>query len=512
MTFILILVGYAQSVFAQTYFSNRYEYFGWTEVPWNVVQTDSGYMTFGGVNTDATLINGIGVMHVDSFGNVLWKKYFGDTQVFNYFPGGPGSLVSTQGGGYIMAGSVDDSTGDSDALLYKFDYKGDTLWTKKYGDNSWQAAIQCKVTSDGGFIIIGKTTTYDPDPGEGDFWLIKSDSLGNIEWDTIYGGQYDDYGLSIDVCDDGGYILAGTTRSYGVNSGPFSNNATNKYVIKVDNAGVEEWSVVIGNEFGECLWNVQQTLDGGYIIGGCVMYDDLQAISRPNLIKLDSLGNIEWNTTYGQIRFNTTLYMVRELSDGSFISAGQVHDPFGGHGMGLVIKTAANGDSLWYRTHDLLQGAMSWNHFRDIKPTSDGGFVATGYVWPADVGDTGSQDIWIVKLDSMGCEVENCFTGVSDVQFSKDELQFTVYPNPFSGTATVKLNIEPAYRTGRNGTPNVDLRVYDITGRRVRTYSLSKGQTTLTLKANEIGTGMFLVRLISNDRLSASQRIVILEY
>ena len=477
------------------YFNNRYDFYGFPEVPWNIIKTDSGYMTFGGVNDDFTLINSVGIMHIDSTGNLLWKKSFGRSG-FSYYTGGPGSLVKTIDGGYAIGGSVQDSTGNDDAMLYKFNKYGDTLWTQGYGDGAFQAGRQCKKTADSGYIIIGVTASSDP---LGDFWLIKTDSLGNIEWDITYGGGGVEDGLSVGLCTDGGYILAGT-------SGP-NTNLADAYVIKTDSLGNEQWNRTFGSPLSSWAWNVEQTSDGGYIVGGGLMDDNLQSTSRPYIIKLDSAGNTEWYRTNGPIRFNTTVFMVRELADGSFISAGQVTDFMGSHGMGLVLKLAANGDSIWYRTHEILAGIDSENRYRDIRLTDDGGFIAAGWLKP-DPPDTGGQDMWITKMDSCGCLYLGCdsvcqqLVGIEDVELDDEDFGFIVYPNPFSGTATVKLNQQIAIH-------NSQLYIFDITGRKVKSYLVPEHNSTLTLFADEIGVGMFFVQLSDENEVVATRKVIV---
>ena len=181
---IIVFLLFPFLLISQQYFNERYDYTGYPEVMFNIVEIDSGYLAIGGMN-DSDLYNQIAVIYIDTSGNEVWKKNYG-TQFTHYFAGGPGSLIKLNGGGYAMGGGIKDN-GNSDAMLFRFNDSGDTLWTKSYGDSSWQTGKQCKQTLDGGFIIVGGTEANDPD---GDYWLIKTDSLGNVNGTLLMVGYF----------------------------------------------------------------------------------------------------------------------------------------------------------------------------------------------------------------------------------------------------------------------------------------------------------------------------------
>ena len=467
----------------QTYFSERYNFIGW-EVIFSILELDSTYLCVAGADSGSS---GVLLNFINKEGNLLTQKFYSELGNILY-AGGPGSLIKTGDGGFALAGSDLEYV-----MLWKFDQNGDTLWTRRYGDTSYfQSAKQCKQTLDGGYVIIGQTATYDID---GDFWLIKTDSMGNIEWDTTYGGVEYEFGISVDVCVDGGYVLAGTTRSYGQDIG----STSDIYVIKVDSVGAEEWSGVYGGPYGEAIWNVQAMSDGGYVVAGGLVDNAPGGFpySKPYLIKIDAAGNTVWEKTYGPVRFQTTLRMARELPDGSIIACGHTTDSIGFHGEGLVLKVSGQGDSIWFRTPEIISGSSSENFLYDIQHTIDNGFISAGWLVPSSP-DTGGQDMWVLKMDSMGCEVENCFVGVEE--FEMPDVEMIIYPNPFNFEATVlfdKLNID------------AQLTIYDVTGRLVGGYTISKNQKSLTLTAKEIGTGIFFLRLGNEHLTLNSQKVII---
>jgi hypothetical protein len=139
-----------------------------------------------------------------------WDKTFGGSDCDGAY-----CVEQTSDGGYIVAGYTRSyGAGGDDAWLIKTDFKGNEQWNKTFGDSAWDGAYCVKQTSDGGYIVTGWKGYYVDDPRT-NVWLIKTDSEGNREWDKTFGGSGYDEGYSVKQTPDGGYIIAGETRSCG---------------------------------------------------------------------------------------------------------------------------------------------------------------------------------------------------------------------------------------------------------------------------------------------------------
>jgi len=204
-------------------------------------------------------------------------------------------------------------------------------WSKTFGGSGWDVANSVQQTSDGGYIIAGRTDSYGAGPG--DAWLIKTDSSGKEEWSKTFGGSGHDRANSVQQTSDGGYIIAGRTNSYGAGS----NDA---WLIKTDSSGKEEWSKTFDSRYDGAN-SVQQTLDGGYIIAGYTGsygpgYDDAW------LIKTDSSGKEEWSKTFGDPRRyrDDRAYSIQQTLDGGYIIAGYTESYGAGDHDAWLIKLA----------------------------------------------------------------------------------------------------------------------------------------------------------------------------
>jgi TolB-like protein len=217
----------------------------------------------------------------------------------------------------------------------------------------------------------------------------KKDGEPLITFERTYGGDAADEGYSVNQTKDGGYIIAGQTRS------SFGAGGWDIYLIKTDSLGDTLWTRTYGGSSTEEQTaneqSIQQTSDGGYIITGAIRYTGL-SLNDVLLIKTDSLGNTLWTQTYGGPADDLG-FAVLETTDGGYIIVGEKGGP--GNSDLYLIKTNASGNPIWTKTY----GGPIRDVASSIQKTSDGGYIITG--WTRSFG-TGVQDIWLLKTDSLG--------------------------------------------------------------------------------------------------------------
>lgn len=243
-----------------------------------------------------------------------WSKTFGGADYDC-----PNSVQQTSDGGYIFAGETSScGAGSVDLWLVKTDPVGNKVWDKTFGGAHDDGARSVQKTSDGEYIIAGETSSYGA--GSFDFWLVKTDSARNKEWDKTFGGEDSDKAESVQQTSDAGYIIAG-------------HSGGDAWLIKTDSAGNKEWDRTFGGAASDEARSVQQTSDGGYIIAGDTSsygagYADFW------LVKTDSAGNEEWDKTFGG-ESDDKAEVVQQTSDGGYIIAGYAesyYDPYGASG------------------------------------------------------------------------------------------------------------------------------------------------------------------------------------
>ena len=353
--------------------------------------SDGGYVatglteTYGAGDYDAWLIK------TDSNGNEFWNKTFGE-ETREWALGGQ----QTSDYGYIIVGSA-YTDNVIDVYLIKTYENGQEDWSKKIDwDGYKEHGYFVQQTSDGGYIVCAKTTNTLT--GFYDIWLIKTDSNGNEEWNQTYGGDAQEAGFVVREIDDG-YIIIGHTSSFG------SGNS-DVWLIKTDEDGNEIWSQTYGGANSDDGNDVQQ-IDGGYIIiGSTSSYGD--GDNDFYLIKTDENGNEEWYQTFDGSGVETDIEImgygsgmsILETSNG-YIMMGTTDASYGSGSLDiLVIETDENGNELWNQTY----GGSGIDEGYWMNETSDGGYILCGAT--QSYGPLGTNG-WLIKIDSNGNELWN---------------------------------------------------------------------------------------------------------
>lgn len=312
----------------------------------SVQQTeDGGYVVAGWMEWFGPGLYAVYLVKTNSLGDTLWARtYGGSVSNFGY------SVQQTEDGGYIVAGSTNSfGAGNFDVYLIRTDSLGDTLWTRTYGGNSpdWGSCV--RQTQDRGYIVTGYTDSFGA--GTRDVYLIKTDSLGDTLWARTYGGTNLDGGNCVCPTQDGGYIVTGWTDSFG--AGEYD-----VYLIKVDSLGDTMWSRTYGGDGEDQGYSVQQTEDGEYVVAGWTESFGLGS-EDACLIKIDSLGDTIWTRTYGgssRDKGNS----VEQTSEGGYIVAGWSRSFCADGSDVYLVKTNSLGDALWSRTYG--GDSYEWGH------------------------------------------------------------------------------------------------------------------------------------------------------
>jgi uncharacterized delta-60 repeat protein len=347
-----------------------------------IQSSDGGYVVAGYTGSFGAGNDDFYVVKLDSSGNVEWTKTIGGSAIDYAL-----SIIQSSDGGYVVAG-WGFRLGNGAFYVVKLDSSGNVQWTKAIDGANWDQAFSIIQSRDGGYVVAGGTWSFGA--GSADMYVVKLDSSGNVEWTKTIGGGSDDEAWSIIQSSDGGYVVAGFTRSFGAGS-------ADMYVVKLDSSGNVEWTKTIGGGAGEEAWSIIQSSDGGYVVAGFT-----RSFGAGNgdmyVVKLDSSGNVQWTKTIGG-SFDDEARSIIQSSDGGYVVAGFTRSFGAGNGDMYVVKLDSSGNVVWTKT---IGGSAS-DGANSIIQSRDGGYVVAGYT--ASFG-TGGDDMYVVKLapdGTLGC-------------------------------------------------------------------------------------------------------------
>lgn len=290
-------------------------------------------------------------------------------------------------------------------------------WQKSYGGTGIDKAREAHPTADGGFIVIGTSGSNDGDVsanyGQKDIWIIKTDSVGTIEWQKNYGGSEEDVAQSIQQTFDGGYIVGATTFS---NDSDVSGNhgLSDFWIFKLDSVGNILWSKVYGGSQLDNIYALTQIADSGYLVAGSTDSNDGDVFGNHGLsdywvLRLNKVGDTLWTKCYG----GTGIDVCRDaeqINGGNFILAGysnsnngDLTNNIGGYDYWVVKIDRKNDTIIWQYSYGGTYDDMAYS----ITQCPDLGYLLVGSSYSNDVnvsghsstvGPTGNSDVWTLKL------------------------------------------------------------------------------------------------------------------
>jgi len=346
---------------------------------------------------------------------IQWQRAMGGTTTDIAY-----AAQQTADGGYIVAGNTDSNDGDvtgnhggDDAWLVKLDGTGAISWQRAAGGTSTDKFYAVQQTPDGGYIAAGYTGSSNGDVamnhGDLDAWVVKFDALGAIVWEHTYGGVSTEVAYAITTTADGGYVFAGTSRSFAL---PGNHGLEDFWVVKLSGSGGELWQQQYGGSSDEQPYSVVQLVDGDYLVSGMTASSDGDVTGQHGaqdawVVKVGSSGTLLWQSCLGGTGYDYA-YKARQTADGGSIMAASATsndgDVSGNHSVyndAWIVKLDATGGITWQK----MLGGSSSDRAKDIQQTADGGYVFIGDADSQDgdlSGNIGIADIWLVKTDALG--------------------------------------------------------------------------------------------------------------
>ncbi len=453
------------------------------------------------------------LVKLDSNGSLLWQQSLGGAgdDVAN-------SIKQTPDGGYIVAGystshnfDVSGNHGGEDYWIVRLDGNGKIIWQKSFGGTKNERAYSIELTTDGGYVIAGASTSNDGDVTKHhgdttntDYWIIKIDRDGNLRWQKSLGGFNNDVAYSIRQTADRGFIIAGSSYSVDTIGADitFSHGTVDFWVVKLDSMGVLKWQRSYGGSQFDEAYSIDLTSDGGYIAAGyttSVNGDVTKNFGQSDvwIIKLDSIGNLMWQKSAGGSDIDGGL-SIKQTFDRGYILAGstvsnddEVHGNHGGNDY-WVLKLDSTGNLQWQKT----LGGPGEEFALSIIQTADSGYVVAGSS-DFDGGDVNGnhnhEDFWIVKLGSKEMNTV--------IPSKNPSYTFTNFPNPFSDKTTLVL---PESIKGKSF-----LFLYNLLGEELRRITIPEKTNRIVIEREGLTNGVFVYRLICEGRIIGTGNIIV---
>jgi hypothetical protein len=379
------------------------------------------------------------------------------------------AIINTTDGGYAILGHAQSMDGDVttksnesyDYWLLKYDATNQLEWQKTYGGSADDRGADLIQTSDGGYVIVGKSKSNDFEVSENagfdDFWVVKLDSNGSVSWENSFGFAGSDIPYSIIQTNDDGYLLTGVldvsaSNGQGDRNSILSRHAGGDYwVIKLNSNGVKQWSNYFGGSFTDTAYDAIQTEDDGYIIVGSSDSNDVDITNNRGtydfwIIKISATGNLVWEKSLGGSEIDEA-HAISKSADGNYLIAGDTRSSDlnisqnNGAADLWVIKITPEGTLLWEKS----LGGSNFDVGRSISKTQDNGFLISGSSRSTNASfssNKGQNDAWVVKINNSGNLEWQKTIGGSEVDFFYD---------------AVELNDQTVVAVGDSNSSNEDI-------------------------------------------------------
>lgn len=336
---------------------------------------DGGFAVVGYTSSAGSGGEDAYLVRVGPAGRVLWEKSFGGAGDDNGW-----AIHQTGDGGFVLAGFTKSrGAGGFDCYLVKTDASGKEQWSATYGGESDDRCWSLGATSDGGFVLVGETQSLGK--GAEDCYLVKTDALGKEVWSRVYGGEKSDRCFSIALVDDGGFMLAGQTHSFGAGD-------RDVYVVRTDAAGRLEWSRTYGGSASDVGHFVTATAAGSYVVTGYTT-SFAERGDDPFLVKLDATGKTIWERVVPVAGLTHTLSGV-ETPEGGLLLAGFRVSEKQDSNSALLVSVDKEARLEWIK--ELFPTGSGRSLGYGVRSTPGGGWVVTGHTTE---GSAGGMDLFV---------------------------------------------------------------------------------------------------------------------
>ncbi|OWY22733.1 T9SS C-terminal target domain-containing protein [Sphingobacteriales bacterium UPWRP_1] len=447
----------------------------------DIVRLNNHTFVAVGIKSISSSQNELYLVNFDMCSDTLWVKFYGSqsSRYTGHFIENIDATSFAVGCSYSPNYSISQNY---KCLLLKFNLDGDTLWSKTYSLGAYTDGLACIIPiADNGFVIGGFSNNFPDNNAPSQAWLIKTDSVGNIEWSKTYG--FDNASEIIRA------IVQNEDSTYSITAQRTQSGTSSLWVFKLDSQGNVLWNRILGNGY----WTVGIAMlpaQGGYLIAG-LEQPYIWNVGNAFVLKIDTTGTQQWIKYYGDGSMDEFSNMIK-LSDGNLIAIGSNRFSSSGsyHSDAWLMKLNAEGDSIWSYTYAYNGTIPISDYVWGISQTEAGGFMFAGFTSVLNADSTAAtQSAWVVRTDSLGnsCYIpEGCEWAVGVVENSPRVLgspRVIVYPNPAQNTLQITRPLSVA---------ETSITLYSLTGQLVLQTQIPAGEASKTISVAHLPAGVYV--------------------
>lgn len=440
------------------------------------------------------------VTKIDAQGEIIWEHQYGGLEYLY-------DIKHTSDNGYIFGGQkVINENWITSYQVYKITENGNLQWNKTIGGDSWDVLFSLAQTNEGGYILGGYSYSNisgdktENSQGQADYWVIKINSVGNIEWQNTIGGAGIDILKTVLQTSDNGYIVAGTSNSSITGDKTENSRGQEDYwILKLDTVGNILWQKTIGGNKKDDLSTMIITNDGGYLLTGSSKSnisgdknEDCEGIDDFWIVKLNANGEIEWQNTIGGSDIDISTSII-QTSDNGYLVGGYSKSNISGkkteNSMGMedywIIKLNNDGSIAWQNTI----GGDNTDVLSSVSENTDGSLVLGG---SSKSGMTGDKTVGEASISESYWVINH--SEILDIKDFSSQNKLTIYPNPFQS----ELNIETESFIET-------FKIYDINGRLINEFKNIKNPEILDL--SRLDRGLYFAEFSNSSNITIKKVI-----
>ncbi|HLU84909.1 MAG TPA: T9SS type A sorting domain-containing protein [Vicingaceae bacterium] len=453
-----------------------------------VATSDGAYVVVGSTTSNTSGNTDVYLLKLDSQINVVWSWAIGgNNNDWGY------KVKETFDKGFIIVATSNSfsSGGDYDARLIKTDSLGVIQWQKSYGGNDWDLAYDVIQTTDSGFAFCGET--YNNTNGESDVYIVKTNLLGDTLWTRTIGGSLVDKGNSIIETTDSNLVIAGMTTT--------TTDSVQMYMIKLTGSGGLIWNNAYGTTAYEEAHVIIEAANGDYVLGGVTTGFTPNNDKDFYMIRADSIGNTIWGNFFGQVG-EEVIYDMVELANGSFFSTGHTTAAGNGGKDALVFLITSGG--FWGNSASTFGGTKD-EESKSILLEPNEALKIAGFT--KSYGN-GLEDVMIIEIDTVVTNHQFTVDTINDFMPLKiddltswkpaSEENILIFPNPASSVVNIDVSNSKATK----------IMVFSVFGELVYESSIYNQEIT-TINLSNLSSGIYSVQFFENNKMIASQKLIL---